>query len=146
MKKILTATAALALALGMTACGSSSSNTATEKEPSNAAAAPTTEAAQGSDSKAAESADTLTLTATNVGKGTASWGIGGSMSTAEFEGEWTQTIELTKEFDFVTFSVTGDFMADNNDVKCTITNSKGEVVDEASGSGKSAMASCTFTD
>lgn len=148
MKKAYTATTALALMLGLAACGGSSSTTSSETkaaEGTTTAAAPavdaTTEAA--TEEKAT---DTLTLTVTTSGKGSVSWGIGGSLNTTEMEGEWTETIELTDEFDMVTLSVTGDFMADNNEVKCTITDANGEVVDEASGSGSGALASCSYTD
>lgn len=148
MKKILTTTAALAMAFGLAACGSSTSTTSAETssaaaETSAAAAAEETTAEETTEAPAAE---TLTLTATNTGKGTVSWGIGGSMNTAEFEGEWTQQIELTDEFDMVTLTVQGDYMVDSNELKCTITDANGEVVDEATGTGQAAMASCNFTE
>lgn len=150
MKKILTTTAALAMAFGLAACGSSTSTTSAETssaaaETSAAAAAEETTAAA-EETTEAPAAETLTLTATNTGKGTVSWGIGGSMNTAEFEGEWTQQIELTDEFDMVTLTVQGDYMVDSNDLKCTITDANGEVVDEATGTGQAALASCNFTD
>lgn len=150
MKKILTTTAALAMAFGLAACGSSTGTTSAETssaaaETSAAAAVEETTAAA-EETTEAPAAETLTLTATNTGKGTVSWGIGGSMNTAEFEGEWTQQIELTDEFDMVTLTVQGDYMVDSNDLKCTITDANGEVVDEATGTGQAAMASCNFTD
>lgn len=150
MKKILTTTAALAMAFGLAACGSSTSTTSAETssaaaETSAAAAAEETTAAA-EETTEAPAAETLTLTATNTGKGTVSWGIGGSMNTAEFEGEWTQQIELTDELDMVTLTVQGDYMVDSNELKCTITDANGEVVDEATGTGQAAMASCNFTD
>lgn len=150
MKKVLTTTAALAMAFGLAACGSSTSTTSAE---TSSAAAETSAAAAAEETTAtaeetteAPAAETLTLTATNTGKGTVSWGIGGSMNTAEFEGEWTQQIELTDEFDMVTLTVQGDYMVDSNDLKCTITDANGEVVDEATGTGQAALASCNFTD
>ncbi|WP_237205733.1 hypothetical protein [Rothia nasimurium] len=151
MKKILTTTAALAMAFGLAACGSSTDTTSSETssaaaETSAAAAAEETTEAAAEETTEAPAAETLTLTATNTGKGTVSWGIGGSMNTAEFEGEWTQQIELTDEFDMVTLTVQGDYMVDSNELKCTITDANGEVVDEATGTGQAAMASCNFTD
>lgn len=162
MKKFFTISGAVALAFGLAACGSSSTDASSSSAESSSVAASTEATTQAATEEAnTETADSgvsaetttqasgnavLTLTVSNTGKGNVSWGIGGSLNSAEFEGEWTQRIELTDKYDLVTLSVTGDFMSDSNELKCTITDSNGRVVDEATGTGASALASCSYSD
>ncbi|ORC15774.1 hypothetical protein A7979_06175 [Rothia nasimurium] len=66
------------------------------------------------------------------------------MGSDDFEGEWTEQVELTDEADVFTMTVIGDVTVDN-EITCTITDSDGKVLEEVTASDQNS-ATCTYVD
>ncbi len=91
-----------------------------------------------------DSTETLTVTATNNGEASVIWTFGASVGSDDFEGEWTEQVELTDEADVFTMTVIGDVTVDN-EITCTITDSDGKVLEEVTASDQNS-ATCTYVD
>lgn len=105
--------------------------------------APSESAEGGSSDGAASGKDQLQVDATASESATASYGAGGSMSTAEMGTTWTETV-TAKTTDFFTVTVQDKSGASDAKVTCTLTRD-GKTVQEQSATGAYSIATCTDT-
>ena len=105
--------------------------------------APSESAEGGSSDGAASGKDQLQVDATASESATASYGAGGSMSTAEMGTTWTETV-TAKTTDFFTVTVQDKSGASDAKVTCKLTRD-GKTVQEKSATGAYSIATCTDT-
>lgn len=105
--------------------------------------APSESAEGGSSDGAASGKDQLQVDATASESATASYGAGGSMSTAEMGTTWTETV-TAKTTDFFTVTVQDKSGASDAKVTCKLTRD-GKTVQENSATGAYSIATCTDT-
>lgn len=109
-------------------------------ENATTSAQPTGEAAQDVAEEAAPAGGGLTLSTS--GAGSVTYGSGGSMSTADSSGEWSQEIPDAEPADMYSVTIQDMSGAADAEVSCTITTDGEEVANETA-TGAYGIATCT---
>ncbi|MEL0525926.1 hypothetical protein, partial [Neisseria gonorrhoeae] len=84
----------------------------------------------------------ITLEGTASGAANVSYGAGGSTSTSDIDGTWSETITDAEDADVYVVTVMDSTGADDAEVSCKITTD-GEVQAEENATGGFAIATCT---
>ncbi|WP_454228359.1 hypothetical protein [Propioniciclava flava] len=106
--------------------------------------ATTTEAPAGSPATTASGKRTIELKVTSERQASVSYAVGSGSSSEETSGSWSKTLQTDRGFEFVSLSAMNAEYSKKNAITCEILVD-GVSVSQQSGSGTSAMASCSAT-
>ena len=148
MRRITLAAAAATIALSLAACTPETESNDDSVEDNSASsfsessAAPEGQASQDVADEAAPAGAGIILEGTASGAANVSYGAGGSTSTSDIDGTWSETITDAENADIYVVTVMDSTGADDAEVSCKITTD-GEVQAEESATGGFAIATCT---